>query len=250
MIIGRYLGAGSLGLYSLAYRLMLFPLQNLTFVASRALFPIMSRQQAVPEEMVALYLRALTLIAFVTAPMMAGLTVLRELFISVMLGNRWLAMGDILLWLAPVGFLGSLTSTTGSVLMAKGRTDVLFYLGIAGVVTHLAAFFIGVRWGVTGVAAGYFFANLAEFVPVFYVVFRILGQGISPFLRSVLPPIALAGAMALVVLGCKEFLPLSNAPEVIQLALLVLVGAVTYSGMAFLFARQSLKDVIAFFRGR
>ena len=42
MIIGRFLGASALGTYSMAYKLMLFPLQNLTFVASRALFPVMT----------------------------------------------------------------------------------------------------------------------------------------------------------------------------------------------------------------
>ena len=51
MIIGRFLGADSLGLYSLGYKIVDFPVNNLTFVASRALFPVMSRQQAVPEEM-------------------------------------------------------------------------------------------------------------------------------------------------------------------------------------------------------
>ena len=133
MIIGRFLGNSLLGLYSLAYKIVDFPVNNLAFVASRALFPVMSRQQAVPEEMATLYLRTLGMIAFVSAPMMTGLLILREPFIAAVLGNKWLAMGDVLLWLAAVGFVNSLTCTTGSVLMARGRTDYLFYLGIVGV---------------------------------------------------------------------------------------------------------------------
>lgn len=45
MVIGRYIGSAALGTYSLAYKLMLFPTMNLTFVLTRAMFPIMSRQQ-------------------------------------------------------------------------------------------------------------------------------------------------------------------------------------------------------------
>ncbi len=250
MIIGRVLGADSLGLYSLAYKVMLFPLGNLTFVASRALMPVMSRQQHVPEEMADLYLRTLSVIAFITAPMMAGLTVLREPFIEVFLGSKWLAMGDILIWLAPVGFLQSMTSTTGALFMARGRTDTLFYLGIAGTTVTVACFLVGVRWGVTGVAAGYFVANAVEFVPVFYVVLRLLGQGGLRFARLVLTPMCLAGVMVLAILGCKALLPLNHLPAVVQLIALILVGASTYGALAFLFARQSLSDVLRFFRRR
>ncbi|MET1081925.1 MAG: MOP flippase family protein [Burkholderiales bacterium] len=246
MIIGRFLGAESLGLYSLAYRIMLFPLQNLTFVATRALYPVMSRQQAVPEEMATLYSRALSVIAFITAPMMAGLFVLRDLFIVVVLGDRWIPIADILAWLAPVGFLQSLMSTTGSVLLARGRTDVLFYIGVVGTTLIVLSFIIGVRWGAAGVAAGYFFVYVVSALPVFYVVFRVLGRGMSRFLRSVLTPMILAGLMVLVVLGCRAVLPISDLPSAVQLLLLVLAGAGSYAAIAFVFARQSLRDVFRF----
>ncbi|WP_312651373.1 oligosaccharide flippase family protein, partial [Escherichia coli] len=38
MIIGHYFSTSILGAYSLAYRIMLFPLQSLTSVASRSLY--------------------------------------------------------------------------------------------------------------------------------------------------------------------------------------------------------------------
>lgn len=250
MIVGRVLGADSLGLYSLAYKIMLFPLRNLTFVASRALYPVMSRQQAAPEEMAELYLRTLGVIAFVTAPMMAGLFVLRDLFVAVLLGSKWAAIGDILAWLAPVGFIQSLTSTTGSVLMARGRTNVLFYLGIVGTILVVAAFLIGVQWGVVGVAAGYCIENVVEFVPVFYIVFRELGQDLSRFFRTILVPASLSIVMVIVVWICKELLPLLQLPALTQLVLLALVGAVTYGALGFAFARQSFGDVFRFFRRR
>ena len=250
MIIGRMLGADSLGLYSLAYKIMLFPLRNLTFVAARALYPVMSRQQAAPQEMAELYLRTLAVIAFVTAPMMAGLFVLRDLFIAVLLGSKWLAMSGVLAWLAPIGFIQSLTSTTGSVLMARGRTDVLFYLGVIGTIMVVTAFLIGAQWGVVGVAAGYCIQNVVEFIPVFYIVFRELGQGLPRFFRTILVPMALTGVMVLVVLAGKALLPLGGLPAAAQLVVLALVGAATYAALGFAFARQSFQDVFRFFRRR
>ncbi|MET0533815.1 MAG: lipopolysaccharide biosynthesis protein, partial [Steroidobacter sp.] len=110
MIIGRVLGPTHLGPYSLAYRVMLFPLQNLTFVATRALFPMMSRHQHSPQELGAMHLRLLSVISFFTAPMMAGLFVLREPFVDVAFGNGWDMVATLILWLAPIGFIQSLVS--------------------------------------------------------------------------------------------------------------------------------------------
>jgi len=249
MVIGRALGADSLGLYSLAYKIMLFPLRNLTFVAARALYPVMSRQQAAPTEMADLYLRTLSVIAFVTAPMMGGLFVLRDLFIAAFLGPKWAAIGEVLVWLAPVGFIQSLTSTTGTVLMARGRTDVLLYLGIAGTVLVVAAFLIGVQWGVAGVAAGYFVENAIEFLPVFYIVFRELGQDLSRFLRVVALPMVLTAFMLVAVWSCRElFIVQSELPPLVQLILLSCVGALIYGALGFTFARQSFGDFFRFFR--
>lgn len=80
MFIGRFMNANILGAYSLAYRIMLFPLQNLTFIASRSLFPIMSRQQDNVLEVKKLFLKSIDVISFIVFPLMVGLATLREPF--------------------------------------------------------------------------------------------------------------------------------------------------------------------------
>jgi len=115
LIVGRFLGAASLGIYSLAYRVMMLPLQSITFVANRALFPVMSRRRAEPGAVAALYRRTLAMIALVSAPMTAGLWFVRETFVVTVFGEQWLPAVAVLAWLAPVGFVQSLVSTTGTV---------------------------------------------------------------------------------------------------------------------------------------
>jgi PST family polysaccharide transporter len=182
--------------------------------------------------------------------MMAGLAVLREPFIVVLLGSKWLGMANVLLWLSAVGFVSSLTCTTGAVLMARGRTNYLFYLGIVGVLLQVPAFIIGLRWGVEGVAAGHLVATVIISIIAFSVVLRVLGQGTTHFLRSVARPIALAAVMALVVAGCQAALPVKSLPAPVQLIVPVLVGGATYLSMSFFFARESLREVSRFFRRR
>ncbi|MDB5799944.1 MAG: flippase [Rhodocyclales bacterium] len=244
MIIGRFLGAGALGAYSLAYRLMLFPLQNLTIVASRALFPVMSRQQAAIGDMANLYLRTLLIIATVTAPMMAGLFALRDVFVPVVLGAQWSAAIDIIAWLAPVGFIQSLVSTVGTVFMARGRTDVLFKLGVFSAVLQIAAFLIGLRWGAVGVAACYFVANVINALPCLGMALRLVERRLLDVLVSIWWPVTAALLMAGLITLAKGEPQVQALPGMAQLILLSVGGACIYGALIALFACGSRKELL------
>ena len=73
LLIGRFLDVASLGWYSMANRILMFPLQNVTFVIGRALLPVYSRRQHDLDQIAAYYLRTLALIATVTIPLMLGI---------------------------------------------------------------------------------------------------------------------------------------------------------------------------------
>ena len=132
-LVGRFLGAVDLGFYSVGYKVVLFPLQNFTFVLARVLLPAYSRQQSNPAEVSRHYLHSLGSITFISAPLMALIWAVREPFVEALLGPQWLRAAGVIAWLAPVGLLQSMVSTSGSVLSAFGRTDLLRNLGLAGV---------------------------------------------------------------------------------------------------------------------
>jgi len=134
--------------------------------------------------------------------------------------------------------------------MARARTNYLFYLGIVGVLLQIPAFLIGVKWGVEGVAAGHLVASLITAVIAFTVVLGLLGRGTRHFLRAVGVPVAFSAAMALGVFGSKAALSTESLPAILQLVTLTLIGAVIYTGLAWVFARKSLYEVARFFRRR
>ncbi len=164
VLIGRFLGSISLGWYSMAYRILMFPLTNLTYVINRALLPAYSRQQDDLGKVAQNYLRSLSFISFATAPLMAGLWAVRKPFIVVFMGDHWLPVSDILAWFAPLGFIQSLLSTGGTILTAMGRTDLLRKLGIINTIVVVAGFVVGLRYGAIGVAGSFFFSTLFTFI--------------------------------------------------------------------------------------
>lgn len=243
MIIGRVLGSVALGIYSQAYKVMMFPLQSMTYVASRALFPIMSRQQNDKPQMARLYFRSVGVIATLTAPLMAGVWLLREPFIVLMLGPRWTEVATILAWLAPVGFIQSLTSTTGTVFMATGRTNILMRQGVISTVLLVGSFVIGVQWGIEGVAACYLVANVLNLVPCFYYTIKELEASLGDLLAAVWKPVVFAGVMTALLYPLREWLVQHDVTTLLRLLVPSFSGIVIFGALVLLFSRTLLQDM-------
>jgi O-antigen/teichoic acid export membrane protein len=248
MIIGRLLGAPALGVYSLAYRVMLFPVQNFTFVISRALFPVLSRRRESVDAVRDLYLRALGAIAIFTMPLMVGMLMTRDLFVEVVLGQKWATVSILLAWLAPVGLIQSLVSSTGVVFMSRGRTRLLMGLGAFGPTLQVISFLVGVRWNIEGVAACYLVANVVNAIPLAFILMKELRGKVSDLLRHLAAPAVAAASMA----GFIELARYLTAPLALlawqALAICVVIGAVAYAAAIMLLAKPAVLGLRGFLR--
>ncbi|MFM4862521.1 MOP flippase family protein [Aeromonas media] len=205
MIVGHYFTAAVLGAYSLAYRVMLFPLQSLTSVVSRSLYPLMSRKQDDPTQTKDMYLKVLTVIASITAPMMAGLAVLRDPFVAITFGTQWTLVPSILLWLAPTGFVQSLISTTGSVFMAHGKTQLLMQLGILSAILQVGAFVIGSQYDVQTLALLYLVANLVNALPAIYFTMQTVHGSLLEVAQRLIAPLLCSAIMIAALLAATHY---------------------------------------------
>jgi O-antigen/teichoic acid export membrane protein len=237
MIIGHKFSAALLGAYSLAYRIMLFPLQSLTFVAARSLYPVMSRLQNNKEETKKLYLKALICIATITAPMMAGIATIREPFILIIFGNKWGAVPNILFWLAPTGFIQSLVSITGSVFVSRGLTALQMKLGLFAAILYIFAFIIGSFHSLTAIAFLYFIANIIAAVPALYYSMKILGGGWRDILYCINAPLLCTAIMVLVISLCNQLIMQTPAEQLVSN---VIVGVIIYMASYYFLFKNKL----------
>jgi hypothetical protein len=76
----------------------------------------------------------------------------------------------------------------------------------------------------------------------------VIGLRWTRLCQAVLPPVAAALAMGLVVTGFDQLLPAMSPAT--RLATTVPVGIVAYAGFALLFARDTVNHAIAMLRGR
>ena len=123
IIVGRSLGqVSSSSYYQMAYTLMLYPIQNISSMISQVLLPAFSAIQSDDERLRSAYVRSCMLIGLVTFPLMAGLAVVADPFVRVVLGTKWIPAIRVFQILAPVGLIQSIQTTGGSIFVAKGRS--------------------------------------------------------------------------------------------------------------------------------
>jgi len=207
-LIGRFLGAAALGYYALAYGLMMYPLYNVTWNLGNVLFPALSRIQEDNTRLRQAYVRALSVIATITFPLMLGLLATADLLVLACFGAKWAPMAPIARILAPVGLLQSITVTTGMIFTAKGRTGLQFRWALIETFFVLPAFVIGLRWGTVGVASGYAVSQFLLCYPLFMIVGRIIDLRVPELARALWPALRNATVMLAVVLLTRLALPL------------------------------------------
>jgi PST family polysaccharide transporter len=211
VLIGRLLGPALLGLYAMAFKLILFPLQHISGIASRALVPAMSRCQHQPERLAELYLRASGMMALLTAPLMAGLYALREPFVLLVLGPAWSALIALVPWLAALGLIQGQAAVPGSVLLARGRARRMLWLGLLSTALQLAGLAAALRWGLPGMAAAYCLTSLLALLPLSWGALDGLPLRARALLLEVGKPVAAALVMLLAVAALHARLAASGA---------------------------------------
>lgn len=155
ILLGRYWGAQVLGLYAVAYRLLLMPIQQINAPITAVALPALSRLQKTPERYKSYYYNALTLITTVGMPVVGFSFSAADTLIPFVLGEQWADTVPIFRLLAPAAFFGTFNVATGWAFTSLGRVDKQLYQGIVTSITNTITFLICIRWGATGMAAGF-----------------------------------------------------------------------------------------------
>jgi O-antigen/teichoic acid export membrane protein len=243
MVVGRMLGQSALGIYSIAYKIMLMPVQNITWVSSRAIFPVMCRQQNDIPAMAELYLSTARTISFLAAPIMAGIFAARHDFVELALGSKWGMVATLLGVMAPIGYLQSINASAGAVFMAQGKTSVMLKLGIYSAIIHIIAFIIGSHWGIEGVAWSYLIASVSVIIPTLYVVQKALSLHFYDTAKAILPSAVTAMFAAIVVLMIQQSV-MQTKYLTVNLLIQFLVGATVYLSILYFFLKPYFVNVL------
>lgn len=243
VLIQKYIGGEPLGLYNIAYRIMLYPLQNITAVFSRVMFPLYSKLQGDNFTIRGMYIRLANNIALLSFPLMLFITASADILLLSLLGEKWSESIPLLIILAPVGMIQSIYTPAGTIFQAKGRTDLWFKWGLFTGVIFVTAFIIGLKWGIKGVALGYLFASAITIYPGLRISLKLIELPVKNFIESFGRTFLISIVMFFLIYFVKIFL-FSYMTHIILLIFLLLLSLIFYIPVSLIFNRQNVDDLL------
>jgi O-antigen/teichoic acid export membrane protein len=240
LVVGRWLGAAPLGIYSRAYQLMQVPTGLIADVLDKVLFPTMARVQDEPRRLASAYLRATAALILLMLPAGVVAAVLAPELVAVAFGKRWqdlvapfqvLALGMVLR--AGIRMSDSLSRATGRVYRRAWRQWL--YAGLV----FLGAW-IGIRGGVTGVATGVLCALFINYLMMADLSLSVIQVPWTRFAQVQIPAVRLTLIIAVVTGATTAVTRHFALPAPVGLLAGILASVVTAAMMVSLAPTVSL----------
>jgi len=235
LFVGRVLGAASLGLYTIGFRIPELAVLNVAHVAADVLFPAYSalNRTRLREG----YLASLRYLTMLTVPLAVGLAALARPVILVVFGHQWLGSVSVTRAIAGYTLFATLAIPPGTILKVTRRVWLMVAFSVPLILVLAGLLVIFTPQGIVAVAVATT-ALQATIAPIqMTVVSRQLGLPISASIRVLIPPALAAAVMAAVLVAIDHAIS-SPLPA---LLIGVPVGVVVYLGVLWPMARNELR---------
>lgn len=144
ILVGKYMGAGMLGVYDKSYQLMKYPLMLLTFAMTPAIQPVIRKHAGDRKKVEEIHRDFTFKLSLVGAAAGLAMYVLADWVVLLALGNQWSDVIPIIRILAIAIPVQVVLSTSGSFFQAMNRADLLFLSGALSAVVMVSAIVVGI----------------------------------------------------------------------------------------------------------
>jgi lipopolysaccharide exporter len=244
LVIGRVLGATSLGFYNLAYRLADFPNLVIGQIVSggRLMFPVYSLLQGDLARIRRAYIQSQQRIALLALPVSILLVLAAHPIVIGLFGAQWTRSITPLWILSLYGLVQAFVAPSADLLQGAGRPHLSMLFGLVHLAVAIPSLVILVpAYGLAGGAGAMLAAALTSGALKYVVGIRLIDLSVAELTRALAPSFLCAGLLALVLVLIRPAADaLSPWPG---LALIVSAGAAAYLGATAIFARSVVAPV-------
>ena len=229
--IGRFSGANALGLYSIAQEISELPTTEMVMLINRGIFPGYAKLSKDINDLRDGFLNVISVIYLIALPAGAGVAATAELFVPVLLGNKWLDTIPLIQILAFYGVTISVQINSPLVYYALNKPKISTYIAALYIMVLLPlliwltsiASAIGAAWA--------YLITALVFLPINYSILFIHLQLVSTdFIAKIWRPVFASIFMYLVVnyyTQSTQYL-ITHIGYAVQMMLAILLGIITY----------------------
>ena len=181
VIVGRLLGASSLGLYQMSTRLSALPIREFTSVIARVTFPAFCRIQTDINRLREAFLKSIDLTSVVVMPAVGGILIFADDIVQLFMQDTWLPMTSTLRILAIFSLYRTLP--VGALFQALGKPHYLTVLLTVRILFIAVLFYPLIRlYGLDGMAWTIGLSGLVIMAPGYRLMARLLQCSVSVIL--------------------------------------------------------------------
>lgn len=205
IFVGKVLGAAALGLYQMAFMLSNSVVTEITCIVSQVAFPTFCKLQNETKKLKKVFFMTFEIVSAIALPMTGGIIVLGPTFISLFLGERWIAMVPVMRFLALSGLVLSLTAVGGPLFWGVGKPNISFWMNAVRVTVMFASIYpLTMFFGLTGASLAVLL-GLTSNLPIFlHASLNIVCAPFSDLWRKFWPPLSASMVSNLLVLVVAE----------------------------------------------
>jgi PST family polysaccharide transporter len=243
-LVGRYLGAEALGVYTLAYRLPELLILQFARIISQVNFPIYTKMRETQGSLARGFGKTTAFVSLITIPLGIGLTLLARPFTIVFLSEKWIDAVPVLQGIALYAMFLSLIHNATSTYKAQGNFGIITGLSVI----RLLMLFPALLWAtsIMGsiVLVGWMHALIALISAVIglIVAARMLSLPLRDLFAAIWPAILAGILMAFIVRIILDLV--NNLPAWQQLLLTVPSGALVYIIVLWFSSRKLMLEII------
>lgn len=174
LLIGKFMGNEALAFYDKGYRLMLYPVQNLTHVITPVLHPILSEHQNDKVYIYKKYLKVIKILSLLGVFISPFCFFASNEIIYIVYGDQWFDSVLSFQWLALSVWPQMIASSTGSIFQSVGNTKLMFKSSLITTAVSVIGIIFGISFGnIQKVSLFVMISQYINFFVVFYFLIKL-----------------------------------------------------------------------------
>jgi O-antigen/teichoic acid export membrane protein len=177
IVVGKLLGAYSLGIYQQSYRITSLPVIEISESFQRVTFPHYSKMIENKESIKSTYLKTLTYTVCLVVPFALILYLFPTEIIMLVYGSGWLSAVPVIKVLAIFGVTKTLANSVFPILLAYKRQDLVMGLTLVGIIAlALTIYPLTLKFGLVGAGISTVLASIVMISPAYYWARKVTNE--------------------------------------------------------------------------
>lgn len=240
LLVGRFLGTASLGLYEFAYRLPHMILDQISKPVADVVLPVLSKVNGDNEKISQGYIQTIKYVCFLSFPLLFGLIAVADVAVPLLWGEQWVSMITPLRILCISAALKLLSQPLSALYICKDRPDIPFKISFFELIwTALIVSVLSHSYGVIGVSVG----MVLSVCPVYYFLnhaFKMLDSKLYYLILETWPSFFCSSLCCITAYSISQMLKNYDFLYFYILLISVLMGAIVYFASFYLFYKGEL----------